>query len=650
MTREKRDIRPVLFKFGVALAFSLGGILFNFLRNKRNKPSASQSSPEHQNQANSSCERIEHKNDDEDDHALQKTPNYCHLEGTASEKDESALLPNSTSDNHLCNFSPSKRSSGDKESYLLPEFNDLVKEFDLVAIKGNFSPRKDVEVLPNGSAASSNERTDQEQEIKRLRDMVTTLTERERCLEIQLLEYYGLKEQETAVMELQNRLKINNMEAKLFNLKIESLQADKKRLEEQVADYAKVVTELEAAKGKIKLLRKKLRSEAEQNREQILALKERVSKVQDAEKNALSTDSDIQSKLHKLEDFEEEMKELKESNESLRVENSALAQKIDYLQTIASSILDDEETQTLREESNRLRIQNEDMAREMEQLHAARVADIEELVYLRWINACLRYELRNYQATPGQTTARDLSKSLSPKSEEKAKQLILEYAHKEGSTGDKGIDIADFDSDRWSSSASYITESGDNDDSSLDVSSTSKTHNSTKTKIFSKLIHILRGKGSRHLKRSSSLDLAVPAEDLLGRSSSLSPRCSNGASPGAFSGTDAFNTRSRNSSQSSSRLSLDLQRDTYFQGSRSIRRDDSIKSERVYGKSHDDSSFLYKVINPISEDVADTPAENQQPGSNSDTPKSNLGKYADALKDSRRKPLFRKRSASVSSF
>ena len=64
------------------------------------------------------------------------------------------------------------------------------------------------------------------------------LQERERHVEVQLLEYYGLKEQETTVIELQNRFKINNMEVKLFHLKIESLQAENHRLENQVAAHA----------------------------------------------------------------------------------------------------------------------------------------------------------------------------------------------------------------------------------------------------------------------------------------------------------------------------------------------------------------------------------------------------------------------------
>lgn len=642
--REKRDIRPVLFKLGVALAFSVGSILFSILKTKKVKPSSSPPSqpshPEHPNQAE---ERIELKND-EDDHVLLKATSSCNFASASPEKDESSLLSKTSSGSLTSNCSPSKRSNGEKDVYLLPEFNDLIKEFDLATIKATFSPQKDVEMLPN----SCIQKLDHEQELNSLRNMVKILKERERSLEIQLLEYYGLKEQETAVMELHNRLKINNMEAKLFNLKIEALQADKRRLEEQVADYAGVVSELEAAKTKIKILKKKLRSEAEHNREHILALQERVVKLQDQEKKALCTDSDIQLKLQQLKDCGEEAEELRKSNHILRQQNSALAQKLEYVQTLAVSVLDGEKVEALKSESNRLRQENEDKAREIEQLQAARCSDIEELVYLRWINACLRYELRNYQPDPDKTVARDLSKSLSPKSEKKAKQLILEYARKEG-TGEKGISIADFDSDRWSSSqASSLTESGENDDLSVEFSSTNKTNTSSKTKIFGKLMQLLRGKGSSHLRRSSSLESAPSMEYMVGKSSSISAGCNDGVSPGTAFGDDGLNARSRTSSQSSSRLSPDLQRSQYLQGSKSCKGEESSNLECIQRNSSEGSSCVYRVMNPISEDVTNLSKENQyqHQRSSTDAKKSELLKYADALKDSRRKPTVRKRSVS----
>lgn len=75
-----------------------------------------------------------------------------------------------------------------------------------------------------------------------------------------------------------------------------------------------------------------------------------------------------------------------------------------------------------------LRHENEDLCRQVEGLQNDRFTEVEELVYLRWVNACLRYELRNSQVPAGTSSAMELNKSLSPKSQEKAKALMLQYA------------------------------------------------------------------------------------------------------------------------------------------------------------------------------------------------------------------------------
>ncbi|XP_076902004.1 protein CHUP1, chloroplastic-like [Bidens hawaiensis] len=347
-----------------------------------------------------------------------------------------------------------------QDSYLLPEFNDLLKEFDSTAIK----PNPDSPIPNTNSPPKVNPmvKTDsQEQEIKNLENMVKMLKERERNLEVQLLEYYGLKEQQTAVTELQNRLKLNTMEAKVLALKIESLEADNKRLASQVVDYNKVLTDLEAAHAKIDVLKQKLRSEAAQNKERILDLQQRVEKMQEDE-----------LKLCKLKDLEDEVCELRKTNHDLQVEKSELTQRLERAQILATSVLEDQETEKLKKESEHLKKQNEELTKEIEQLQADRCSDVEELVYMRWVNACLRYELRNYQPGPSKTMARDLSKSLSPRSEEKAKKLILKYANQEP------------DSDQWSMGSSELNEPF------TDHSSSRKTNN----KFFGKLVKFIRGK------------------------------------------------------------------------------------------------------------------------------------------------------------
>lgn len=250
-------------------------------------------------------------------------------------------------DNSMVGLSPSSRHSGDNNSYLLPEFNELVKEIDFGGPnvgyhpkKGIVTPKSDVE---NPRPCRGSEKDDCEQEVKNLKSMVQMLQDREKNLEVELLEYYGLQEQETIVMELQNRLKLNNMEGRLLNLKIESLQADNRRLEAQVADHAKTVSELEAAKTKIKLLKKKLRTEAEQNREQILAVQERVTKLQEQAHKAAAIDPDTQSRLQRLKVLEAETEDLRKSNMKLQLENSQLARRLESTQMLEISVLEDGE-------------------------------------------------------------------------------------------------------------------------------------------------------------------------------------------------------------------------------------------------------------------------------------------------------------------
>ncbi|KAJ4833289.1 hypothetical protein Tsubulata_013222 [Turnera subulata] len=420
-----------------------------------------------------------------------------------SRKDLRPLLIKAGDDSYLVKVAVSPtRHKGDKDGYLLPEFNDLVKEFDITATSAAMSP-KNTETprseLEAPKAFRSLERNDHEQEIRHLQSMVQMLQERERNLEVQLLEFYGVKEQEATVTELQNRLKINNMEAKFLALKIESLQADNQRLQEQVADHARVVAELDATRAKMKLLKKKFRSETEQNREKILALKKNVSRLQELELKAAAADSEVQLKLKRLDNLETEAGELRKSNSRLCKENSELASQLESTQILANSVQNDPATKALRGLCDRLRHENESLSKEVEQLQADRCTDVEELVYLRWVNACLRYELRNFQHPHGKTVARDLSKSLSPKSEEKAKKLILEYASTEG-MGDKGTNALDMESDRWSfSQGSYVTDSG-----SFDESPPPSKTVSSKAKIFKKLRRLIRGKDVHHSDHGTS--------------------------------------------------------------------------------------------------------------------------------------------------
>ncbi|KAJ1385994.1 Peptidase S9A, N-terminal domain [Sesbania bispinosa] len=493
MIKEERGVKPTLLKFGLAVALSFAGFLYSRLQTRRIKPSTksppSVSFSGHGSEVDleetigaalSTCKSISEEE-------------FIYTEGTCTNRE--------MSDNSPIALSPSSKQNGDKNEFLLPEFNDLLKEADFGAnIVGN-SFEKDPEIeatrLKVGSsiAYAGPEKDDYEQEISQLRNMIRMLQDREQSLEVQLLEYCGLREQQTAAMELQNRLKISNMEVKMFSLKVKTLQSENQRLKEQVADHAKVQAELETAKAKVEMLSRKIKYEAEWNREQIITLQQKVAKLHDQECKDASCDQDIQIKLQKLKDLESEAEELRNSNLRLQIENSELAQRLDSTRILANAVLEDPEANAVKQESECLRQENDDLMKQIEQLQSDRCSDLEELVYMRWINACLRYELRNYQPPPGKTVAKDLSKSLSPTSEKKAKQLILEYACTDGPGS-----IVEFDLDQWSSSssqASFLTDSGEYDDfASVDNSSAARANTTSQTKIFSKLRKLIQGKDS----------------------------------------------------------------------------------------------------------------------------------------------------------
>lgn len=106
----------------------------------------------------------------------------------------------------------------------------------------------------------------------------------------------------------------------------------------------------------------------------------------------------------------------------------------------------------MAEEANELRKTNERLTRQIEQLHGDHCKHVEELVYLKWVNACLRHELRgndDQHPSSGQqdhagagvpSSAVELSKSMSYRSSEKAKELMLRY----GNLGLEGFDPALF--------------------------------------------------------------------------------------------------------------------------------------------------------------------------------------------------------------
>lgn len=369
----------------------------------------------------------QHQREEEEKQQIKNSLRETEHNEEEEEKEEVKLISG------LINAQP---STPDFEDDILPEFEDLLSGEIDIPYPGDKYDEKD-RVYETELANNANE-------LERLRHLVKELEEREVKLEGELLEYYGLKEQESDIVELQRQLKIKTVEIDMLNITINSLQTERKKLQEEVLHGASYKKELEAARNKIKELQRQFQLEANQTKGQLLLLKQQVGILQTKEQDAFKKDTDIEKKLKTLKELEVDVVELKRKNRELQHEKRELVIKLDAAEsriTTLSCTTETEMVASVREEVNKLKHTNEDLLKQVEGLQMNRFSEVEELVYLRWVNACLRFELRNYETPAGRTSARDLNKNLSPRSQEKAKQLMLEYAGSErGQGGDTDLE------------------------------------------------------------------------------------------------------------------------------------------------------------------------------------------------------------------
>lgn len=219
--------------------------------------------------------------------------------------------------------------ANDFEDDILPEFEDLLSgeiEFPIPPDKDEKDKVYEIEMANNAS------------ELERLRQLVKELEEREVKLEGELLEYYGLKEQESDIVELQRQLKIKTVEIDMLNITINSLQAERKKLQEELTQGASAKKELEVARNKIKELQRQIQLEANQTKGQLLLLKQQVSTLLVKEEEAARKDAEVEKKLKAVNDLEVAVVELKRKNKELQHEKRELTVKLNVAESRAAEL------------------------------------------------------------------------------------------------------------------------------------------------------------------------------------------------------------------------------------------------------------------------------------------------------------------------
>jgi len=231
--------------------------------------------------------------------------------------------------------------ANDFEDDILPEFEDLLSgEIELSFPSEENNDEKDkvyeIEMAYNDS------------ELERLRQLVKELEEREVKLEGELLEYYGLKEQESDIVELQRQLKIKTVEIDMLNITINSLQAERKKLQEELTNGTSAKRDLELARNKIKELQRQMQLEANQTKGQLLLLKQQVSGLQVKEEAGAIKDAEIDKKLKAVNDLEVAVVELKRKNKELQYEKRELTVKLNAAESRVAELSNMTEVRLLK--------------------------------------------------------------------------------------------------------------------------------------------------------------------------------------------------------------------------------------------------------------------------------------------------------------
>ncbi|XP_022925727.1 protein CHUP1, chloroplastic-like [Cucurbita moschata] len=96
--------------------------------------------------------------------------------------------------------------------------------------------------------------------------------------------------------------------------------------------------------------------------------------------------------------IEVEVVELRRLNKELQLQKRNLACRLSSVESELACVAKSSESEgvaKIKAEASLLRQTNEDLCKQVEGLQMSRLNEVEELAYLRWVNSCLRNELRN---------------------------------------------------------------------------------------------------------------------------------------------------------------------------------------------------------------------------------------------------------------
>ncbi|MCO5590998.1 hypothetical protein L7F22_044974 [Adiantum nelumboides] len=182
---------------------------------------------------------------------------------------------------------------------------------------------------------------------------------------------------------------------------IKTLQCNVNQILLDLSTTTDLQEELTAAKERIKGLQEEIQVDASSTKSQLLILKQQFGELEKRNNVSECKDLEFQRASKMSEALEAELIELKKDNKDLLMQKQELSKKLtivlEKIEKIKPVTKDD--VLASKAEILRLRSTNAELQKNVENLQTSRFNDVEEVVYLRWVNACLRHDLDIYKSS-----------------------------------------------------------------------------------------------------------------------------------------------------------------------------------------------------------------------------------------------------------
>ncbi|KAK1421067.1 hypothetical protein QVD17_23150 [Tagetes erecta] len=221
-------------------------------------------------------------------------------------------------------------------------------------------------------------------QILTLRCKTEELQNLERDIEVRFLRYIELKDQEYALMEVQNGLRMEKERAEFSQREVASMEEEKRKFDEMVVEYLKALKEVECSRVENNVLRRREKKLLRKMKQSLRLIVKQKLKIEAQEADMSSRQVELERKEIVIGGFEREVDEMRTVIDRLENEKNEVMKTLEITNnTVASKA---EAERVLTENYNRV-------VNELESIKKDRAAELKELIYLRWCHACLRHEL-----------------------------------------------------------------------------------------------------------------------------------------------------------------------------------------------------------------------------------------------------------------